>query len=87
MAVSPVGGAKVACFGGKKPFSSSAQPHSSLYSAKPLGTFLTINEKENTKDAGCQQMERHYLIESNFTLHICQLLQEMLPDREWDSLC
>lgn len=69
------------------PFSSSAQPHISLFTAKPLGKFLTTKEKEHRKNAECQQMEKFYLIESNFTLHLHQWQQEVQPGREWNSLC
>ena len=77
----PVGGAKVSRIERRKSLFSPG----SGYPLPCVWESLTAKEGESIGDAECKQMEKHYLIEFNFPLHICQLLYEMQPEREWVS--
>lgn len=83
MALSPVGGAKVSRVEGRKSLFSSALDQ--VIRCLAFGKSLTAKEGESIGDAECKQMEKRYLIEFHFPLHICQLLYEMQPGREWAS--
>lgn len=83
MTLSPVGGAKVSRIERRKSLFFSA-PDLVIH-CLAFGKSLTAKEGESIGDAECKQMEKRYLIEFNFPLHICQLLYEMQPGREWGS--